>query len=225
MQVKYLVLIFFIIFFLSFDCLYAEEKIKVDQFIKSVEQKLKSIKTLYTDIDTNGYDQDNRSVNLKVFYWKDREKIKKIVEDGSDTMTTLILGDTFYVHYHSSNMLIVNNVKQLSSNELKNFKMQNQILEYYKLSELLKDYDIKNIVKKNNDYIINLESKNKRENIEIVFANNYDLKTIKSVITEKNQKQEFNINFKVFRINDKISSKIFEPDFLKFKDLYDSAFD
>jgi len=209
---KSIILTLFIIILL---CTYPLSADNISEFIKKLEQKSNTINTLFASILTNGFDQDNNPVPLYISYWKDKSNIKKVVIDEAETVTTIITGDTFLVHYSTAGILIKNNISKLNEQELKQFRFQNFILDYYKLKDILKKYKIKNFEKHKYESLIFLEDNNKKEKIEIVFENKtLNLKQIAAeIFTDGVDKlYKFNILFKEFKINKPIDASVFDYD-------------
>ena len=202
----------FIIFIMTAALSAASSK-ESKEFLKKLEKKSASINTFYADLITTGYDQDNNMIPVKIRYWKDRDKIKKIITDSSETVTTYVFGDSFIVHYSNSNIILNNNLKNLSDTELSEFKMQNNFLEYYKLNELLKKFDVADFSNNNGTAELFLTSKNKsNDKIKLFFDNNFNLKKI--IISTGSNKQEnatdYTVIFNKITINEKISESVFK---------------
>ncbi len=208
-----LILFFLILFFNGQIIFAAAVNTETKDLISKLDKKVKDIKTFYAELVTTGYDQDNKMTPVNIQYWKDRDKIKKIISDGSETVTTLILGDSFTVFYSTSGILLYNNIKNLDDTEILQFKMQNYFLEFYKLKEIIKRYDIVDFIKETKTRELSLISKsNRKEKINLVF-NTSDLQLVKITISIKNEinsgYNEFVTLFKKIKINQTLPAEIF----------------
>lgn len=220
---------FFIIFCLQISLLNAEPKTDAKSFLKKLSKKADNIKTFHADLVSTGYDQDNKVVPVKITYWKDRDKIKKIISDNSETVTTYINGDSFIVHYNNSNIILNNNIKNLSDTELTQFKMQNHFIEFYKMKEILKKFDISDFSDKNGTAELLLISKQNKDKIRLFFdAVNCNIKKIIISSAEQGQDQnyDYTVIFNKISINEKISDSIFRlpPDMSKIKRIDESEY-
>jgi len=211
LKTKHIIFFIALFFFISNAGTNADE---ISNFIKKLEQKSNNIKTLYASIVTNGFDQDNNPVPLNISYWKSGDKIRKNLTDESETVTTLIRGDQFIVHYDKAGILLKNNVSKLTGEELKQFRFQNFLLDYYKLNDILEKYKIKELKKNKKEYVLTLTNERK-ENIDVVFEEKtLDLKKIDAeLFTEGVDKlYRFKILFKEFMVNKPVDESVFDFD-------------
>jgi hypothetical protein len=176
--------------------------------INKILKKTENIESIYAEIKTKGYTSENDTVNIKIKYWKQGNKIKKMLFDGYDTITTLILGDTFYIYYENAEMLLKNRVSSLTKNEYEQFRLQNYIIDY---RNYLKEYKF-DILKTEKSYLlINNKINFELEKIIIEFdRKTLDLTGIEIIIkNEINKLNKYRVNIKEYIINPEIQGNIF----------------
>jgi len=185
---------------------------QIKKLFDKLEKKVSQTKTVYAEIETIGVDQDNQPVKLFVNYWRSDEKIKKIMFDKNDTVTTIINGNEFLTHYANSGIVIKNLISKLSADELEQFKSQNYFLDKYKPNIIKKNYKILEFTENKNLYSLKLQKNvNKNEIVEVIIDNKtLDFKNIKIIKIEKNKKTEYSIFFKKLQWNMKIADNIFD---------------
>lgn len=181
-----------------------------------IEKKIAGIKTIYAELSTFGYDQDGETNPVFVKYWKSGDNIKKIMFDSSETVTTILNGDTFYVYYDNAEVLIKNKYSELSDTDRFQFDIQNNILDFYNIAKIKENFSFEKVKIDSNVLIIELKSKSNREDILAIINLSHktlDIISLTYIMNSMTYSTDFHIRFEKFIVNPIISDNEFNLNF------------